>query len=98
MKEFKVDNVNDYEAGQEIKVGDMFQAGDRVDVSGVSRGKGYQELLKGTDRECQQVSWFQVSQGCWLDGFQRYPIKGYQGEKLPGTWESKMSQYRTLAL
>ncbi|HBP38585.1 MAG TPA: 50S ribosomal protein L3, partial [Clostridiales bacterium] len=38
MHEFMTDA--DYALGQEIRVSDMFQTGDRVDVSGVSKGKG----------------------------------------------------------
>jgi large subunit ribosomal protein L3 len=40
IKEFAVDNVNDYEIGQEITV-DIFEAGNKVDVVGKSKGKGF---------------------------------------------------------
>lgn len=46
LKEFRVENVDSFEIGQEIKVSDMFQAGDRVDVSGTSKGKGFQGTIK----------------------------------------------------
>ncbi|MCH4153654.1 MAG: 50S ribosomal protein L3 [Saccharofermentans sp.] len=36
----------DYSLGQEIKVSDMFAIGDHVDVSGVSKGKGFQGNIK----------------------------------------------------
>ena len=35
-----------YEVGQEIKVTDMFQDGDKIDVSGISKGKGFQGTIK----------------------------------------------------
>ncbi|OAA92314.1 50S ribosomal protein L3 [Clostridium ljungdahlii] len=45
IKEFKLENVSEYKEGQEIKA-DVFAAGDKVDVSGVSKGKGFQGTIK----------------------------------------------------
>ncbi|MGI6112574.1 MAG: 50S ribosomal protein L3 [Mahellales bacterium] len=45
LKEFKFDNIDDYEVGQQINV-DVFEIGDRVDVSGISKGKGYAGVIK----------------------------------------------------
>ena len=45
LKEFKLEDSASYEVGSEIKV-DVFEAGDKVDVSGVSKGKGYQGAIK----------------------------------------------------
>ena len=38
LKEFKLENASEYEVGQEIKA-DVFAVGDKVDVSGISKGK-----------------------------------------------------------
>lgn len=46
LREFRVDNADAFEVGQEIKVTDMFQNGDKVDVSGISKGKGFQGTIK----------------------------------------------------
>ncbi|MDD4088682.1 MAG: 50S ribosomal protein L3 [Tissierellia bacterium] len=45
LREFRVDNIDDYEVGQKIGV-DIFQAGEKVDVSGISKGKGFQGPIK----------------------------------------------------
>lgn len=45
LKEFRFDSVEGYEAGAEIKV-DVFEAGDKVDATGISKGKGYQGPIK----------------------------------------------------
>ena len=45
VKEFRLANSDQYEVGSEIKA-DVFAAGDLVDVSGVSKGKGYQGVIK----------------------------------------------------
>lgn len=45
LREFKVDNIDEYEVGKEIKI-DIFQAGDKVDVVGTSKGKGFAGNIK----------------------------------------------------
>ena len=45
VKEFRFDNAEEYALAQEIKA-DIFAAGDKVDVSGVSKGKGYASTIK----------------------------------------------------
>jgi large subunit ribosomal protein L3 len=45
IREFRVDNVDDYEVGQEIKV-DQFESGDIIDVTATSKGKGFQGGIK----------------------------------------------------
>jgi large subunit ribosomal protein L3 len=45
LREFRVDNVDEYEVGQELRV-DMFRPGDRVDVTGISRGHGFAGGIK----------------------------------------------------
>jgi large subunit ribosomal protein L3 len=46
LKEFRLDDVSQYQVGQEIKAGDLFKAGDRVDVSGTSKGHGFTGVIK----------------------------------------------------
>lgn len=46
IREFRVDNVDDYEVGQTLSVEDLFSAGDDVDVTGVSKGKGFAGQIK----------------------------------------------------
>ena len=43
--EFRVDSVDDFELGSEIKV-DLFEQGQIVDVAGISKGKGFQGGVK----------------------------------------------------
>ena len=45
LKELKLENAETFEVGAEIKA-DMFAAGDKVDVSGTSKGKGFQGSIK----------------------------------------------------
>jgi len=45
LREFRLEDISAYEVGQEI-LADVFDAGERVDVSGVSKGKGFQGVIK----------------------------------------------------
>jgi large subunit ribosomal protein L3 len=45
IKEFSVNSVDDYEIGSEIKV-DIYAAGEIVDVTGISKGKGFAGAVK----------------------------------------------------
>ena len=46
IREFRVDSVDGYELGQTVAIGDLFNEGDLVDVTGVSKGKGFAGHIK----------------------------------------------------
>ena len=46
IREFRVDSLDDVTVGQTIAIGDLFAAGDLVDVTGVSKGKGFAGVIK----------------------------------------------------
>jgi large subunit ribosomal protein L3 len=46
IREFRVDSVDDFSVGQTLSIGDLFAAGDDVDVTGVSKGKGFAGHIK----------------------------------------------------
>ncbi|GAB0170123.1 50S ribosomal protein L3 [Lysinibacillus sp. CTST325] len=45
IREFRNVNVGEYEVGQEVKV-EIFAEGDVIDVTGVTKGKGFQGVIK----------------------------------------------------
>lgn len=45
LKEFRVDSVEGYEVGQELRA-DVFTEGQMIDVTGISKGKGFQGPIK----------------------------------------------------
>ena len=45
-KEFRVVDPENYELGQEIQIADLIQIGDLVDISGRSKGRGFQGVIK----------------------------------------------------
>ena len=58
-KDFKFENTADYEhLGQEIKA-DIFAAGDKIDATAISKGKGFQGAIKRHNQSQRTYgSWF----------------------------------------
>ena len=46
LREFRVDSVADFSVGQSLAIADIFSPGDLVDVTGVSKGKGFAGHIK----------------------------------------------------
>jgi large subunit ribosomal protein L3 len=46
IREFRLDDVDGYTVGQELKVGEIFTEGELVDVTGISKGQGFAGTVK----------------------------------------------------
>ncbi len=55
LKEFKLDNAADLNVGDEITA-NVFAAGDRVDVTGISKGHGFQGAVKRCNTAIQKMT------------------------------------------
>lgn len=84
VKEFRFDNSEEYTVGQEIKV-DVFEAGDKIDVSGTSKGKGYQGAIKRHNQSRGPMSHgSKYHRQAGSMGMASYPGKVFKGKKLAG--------------
>lgn len=85
MREFKLDDISGYEVGNVIKVEDMFQNGDKVDVSGISKGKGYAGTVKrfGTARG-RMTHGSGYHRGLGSMGAHSDPSRIFKGKVMPG--------------
>jgi large subunit ribosomal protein L3 len=85
LKEFKVDDMNAFEIGKSIKVSDMFKDGDIVDVTGISKGKGFQGSIKrhGQSRG-KETHGSHYHRGPGSMGACSTPSRVMKGKKLPG--------------
>ena len=84
LKEFKLENAASYTVGQEITV-EVFVAGDKVDVSGNSKGKGFQGAIKRhgqTRGPMSHGSKFHRHAGSM--GSNTSPGRVFKGKKMPG--------------
>ena len=83
LKEIKGVEVKDYELGQEIKC-DIFEAGEVVDVTGTSKGKGFQGVIKRYNQTRGPMGHgSQYHRGVGSMGTLR-PMRVFKGKKLPG--------------
>lgn len=91
LKEIKVDNVDEYEIGSQVTV-TAFENGDRVDIQGTSKGKGFQGTIKrfnGHRGPMSHGSMYHRRVGSL--GAHTNPGRVFKGKKLPGHMGSKVS-------
>lgn len=84
LKELKLDDCDQFEVGAEIKA-DMFEKGDLVDVTGTSKGKGFQGAIKRHNMHRGPMSHgSKYHRGHGSMGPGTTPGKVRKGKKLPG--------------
>ncbi len=84
VREFKFENAEEYALAQEIKA-DIFENGDKVDASAITKGKGFQGAIKrhGQSRgPMAHGSKFHRHAGS--NGACSSPSKVFKGKKMPG--------------
>ena len=84
LREFRIDNVEDFKVGNEIKA-DIFQAEDMVDIQGISKGKGFQGVIKRHGQHRGPMghgSMYHRRPGSM--GACATPGRVFKGKKLPG--------------
>ena len=84
VREFKLDNAEDFELGQEIKA-DVFAAGDKVDATAISKGKGYQGAIKRHGQHTgPKTHGSKYHRHAGSNGMASDPAKVMKGKKMPG--------------
>lgn len=89
VKEFRLENIDEYEVGNEIKA-DIFAAGDKIDVTGVSKGKGFQGAIKRWNFSRGPMSHgskFKRAPGSM--GAASSPSRTFKNMKMPGQMGNK---------
>ena len=96
VKEFKLDNAAEYELGQEIKV-DVFEAGDHIDATAISKGKGFQGAIKrhGQSRG-PMAHGSKYHRHAGSNGAASDPSKVFKGKKMPGQMGNKQITIQNL--
>lgn len=99
LREFRIENIDAFQVGQEIKVQDMFKEGDRVDVSGISKGKGFQGTIKrfgGSRGPMTHGSGYH--RGIGSMGANSDPSRIFKGKKMPGHMGNEKVTIQNLAV
>ena len=98
VREFRFDNAEEYSVKDEIKA-DIFAAGDKIDATAVSKGKGFQGAIKrhGQSRgPMAHGSKFHRHAGS--NGSASDPSKVFKGKKMPGHMGSKQVTVQNLEI
>lgn len=83
LKEIRGVDVSKYQLGQELTV-EVFEEGEMVDVSGISKGKGFQGVIKRYHQSRGPMGHgSQYHRGVGSLGTLR-PMRVFKGKKLPG--------------
>lgn len=95
VREIRGAEVADYEVGQEIKV-DIFEAGEKIDVTGTSKGKGFQGAIKRHNQQrgpMSHGSHYHRSPGSMgaIDA-----MRVFKGKNLPGHMGSEQVTIQNL--
>ncbi|HCX03866.1 MAG: 50S ribosomal protein L3 [Tissierellales bacterium] len=84
LKEFRIDNPEEFEIGQEIKV-DIFEEGEIVDVEGTSKGKGFQGNIKRHNQSRgPETHGSKYHRAVGSMGASAHPARVFKTKKLPG--------------
>jgi len=98
LREFRSQDVSQYEVGQEIKLSDLFKTGDRVDVSGTSKGRGFAGVI-----ERWGFGGFPASHGTHeyfrhggSIGNRSFPGRVFKGKRMAGHWGNERVSVQNL--
>ena len=84
LREFRLESIENYKVGDEIKA-DIFEAGEKIDVQGTSKGKGFQGVIKRHGQHRGPMghgSMYHRRPGSM--GSTSTPGRVFKGKKLPG--------------
>lgn len=98
VREFRLENASEYSVKDEIKA-DIFAAGDKIDATAISKGKGFQGAIKrhGQSRgPMAHGSKFHRHAGS--NGAASDPSKVFKGKKMPGQMGNKKITIQNLEI
>ena len=99
LREFRLDDITAVNVGDILKA-DVFAAGDHVDVSGISKGKGYQGAIKRWNQQRLRESHGTgpVARHAGSMGACSSPSRVYKGKKLPGHMGAEKNTIQNLVV
>jgi large subunit ribosomal protein L3 len=85
LVELRLDDVSGYEVGQELKV-DLLTDGERIDVTAVSKGKGFAGVMKRHGFSGQKASHgaHRIHRAPGAIGSCATPARVFKGQRMPG--------------
>lgn len=98
LREFRMEAVSQYEVGQEVKASDLFKVGDRVDVSGTSKGRGFAGVIRrwgfgGFPASHGTHEYFRHGGSI---GNRSFPGRVFKGKRMAGHWGNERVSVQNL--
>ena len=98
VREFKFENASEYELGQEIKA-DIFAAGDKIDATAISKGKGFQGAIKRHNQSRGPMAHgSKYHRHAGSNGACSDPSKVFKGKRMPGQMGGKKITVQNLEI
>ncbi len=99
VREFRLDDVSSYQVGQELTM-EMFARGERVKITGTSKGKGFQGVIKRYNFSSQRDSHGaeKVHRSPGSVGNNTYPGRVIPGKRMPGHMGDRRVTYQNLEI
>ena len=99
LKEFKLDNAQDYKLGDKIAC-DIFAEGDMVDVSGTSKGHGFSGTIAKWNFHRHRMTHGNgpVHRHVGSIGANTFPAKVFKGKKMAGRWGNERVTVQNLKI
>jgi len=96
LREFRLRSTENYQVGQELKA-DIFQIGERIDVTGVSKGRGFAGVVKRYHfRGGRRTHGSMFHRAPGSIGSSAYPHHVMKGRRLPGHMGAERVTVRNL--
>jgi len=86
LLEFRLREAGEWQVGQEIKLADLFKVGDQIDVTGTSKGKGFQGVMKRHNFAGHRATHgtHESFRGPGSVGCRSYPGRIFKGKRMDG--------------
>ncbi len=96
LREFRTSDIGNYEVGGQVTV-DIFSIGERVDVSGISKGKGFAGVMKRWGHKGGKASHgAETHRGGGAIGASADPSRVFKGMPMPGRMGGKQVSVQSL--
>ena len=98
--EVKVNEDTDLNSGQKINVKDFFEVGQKVDITGISKGKGFAGVMKRHNFSGQKASHgvHKVHRAGGSIGNASYPGHVFKGQKMAGRMGNQKSTIQSVTI
>lgn len=99
VREFRVNNLEEYELGQQITMKEVLNIGDKVDVKGRVKGRGFQGVIKRhgfAGGRASHGSKFHRAPGSI--GCSAWPARVVKGKKMPGQMGNNLVTQKNLII